>query len=119
MYIHAVVSVVGYHHWPDAPPEVGYLKQQHRHVFTFKVSARVQHHDRDLEFHTMQRIIRGLIPALGERVAADEVNFGAASCEMLATKLSKALREHIHPVYPNAIEVWEDNENGATVLFSE
>lgn len=111
------VRVVGFHHWPDAPPEVGYLKDDHRHIFTVRVEWPVGHDDRDVEFHTAQR---WMLAALAQLVGhaphdvAGPFRFGARSCEMVARELLTRLNGTLHPV-PSAAEVWEDDECGARV----
>jgi hypothetical protein len=43
----------GIHRYPDAPDDVGYLANNHRHQFKFKVSIEVFHMNRELEFHQL------------------------------------------------------------------
>jgi len=95
---------VGFHAWPNAPADVAYLAQQHRHLFTFRVECAVVDGDREIEFHTLQRAVR---LALGD----GEYQWGARSCEHIAIVLRTLLSQF--PVL--AIEVWEDDECGARV----
>ncbi len=98
----------GFHNWPEAPDEVGYLSYPHRHMFMFVVGFAVRHDDREVEFHTAQSWLRDAIH--------DNVDYGARSCEMIAKDLARELvvAEHPHPTF---VEVWEDGEHGARVDF--
>lgn len=111
-------DVVGFHHWPDAPHEVAYLRDRHRHVFHFEVEVPVFHNDRDTEFHMLKKLCvskldvfqkswLGLIPIF---------DFGDMSCEMIAITLGAELVRS--NVQPRMIQVWEDNECGAKVCFN-
>ena len=96
---------VGFHHWPNAPKEVDYLRHPHRHEFTIKVCVQVLHSDREVEFHTLQREIRALFRT--------EHDFGASSCEHIAKDMVDQLYDAGYR--PEWVEVWEDGENGARV----
>jgi hypothetical protein len=112
-------KVVGFHRWEDAPEEVIYLARNHRHLFTFRVELFVLHNHRDVEFHTVLRALRAMIPRLGIEapiIGTDEVWFGKQSCEMLAEALGKRLVAEGYS--PSAIEVWEDDENAGRVEFA-
>lgn len=98
----------GFHHWPNAPGEVGYLSHPHRHMFMYVAGFVVQHDDRDVEFHTVQAWLRDLIN--------DNHDFGAMSCEMIAKWVSSQLVGAGHRP-PSFVEVWEDGEHGARVEF--
>ena len=118
MRIIATASVVGFHRWEDAPPDVGYLARNHRHVFTFRAELRVGNSDRAAEFHQVQRWLRSVIPTLAREpsVECNEMNFGGQSCEMLAERLGLLLSRAGYA--PHAVEVWEDNENAGRVEFA-
>lgn len=93
----------GFHKYPDAPEEVAFLRDRHRHIFTLKIWIEVFHNDRDIEFILFKRFVDGLIKD-------NEMNF--KSCEMISDDLASLINE----VYPNRainIEVSEDNENGS------
>lgn len=105
----ATLRAVGFHAWPDAPKDVGYLALRHRHVFTFRVGVRVDGLDRDAEFHQMQRNMRMLFDGYESR-SYGEYEFADRSCEHLALEM----REHMQEWYDVAsVEVWEDDENGS------
>ncbi len=98
-------SFEGFHRWPDAPDEVAFLRDLHRHVFHVRAVKRVGHVDRDVEFILLKREIDGCIqctiPARAEGVST-------WSCERWAVELLERfdLEE---------CEVSEDGENGAVV----
>jgi hypothetical protein len=99
----------GFHRWPEAPETHEYLRARHRHEFVFRAEYLVGHGNRDLEFHTMQASLRDFV--LG-RWPADSLGqeFGPMSCEMIARDVMGKMT-----LAPNAVEVWEDGENGARV----
>lgn len=115
----ATCEVVGYHCWPDAPTEVAYLASRHRHVFKIRVEVEsLVNNRRSVEFHMLQRQIKGRLTALfpsleGSNGLNTELEFGNSSCEMIAHKLFEDLDSGWLAV--QAVEVWEDGENGARV----
>lgn len=96
-------TFVGFHCWPDAPDEVSYLRQLHRHVFTAKVEFAVKHNGRQREFHIEKNRLEAAL--LGMPKNNDVTNW---SCEAWAESLLLILAA-------DAVEVWEDMENGARV----
>ena len=114
---------VGFHHWPDAPSEVDYLREVHRHEFHFQVEAKAGHANRAVEFHLLKRATEAALTALygarhyavlpqGMTEAAGEMPLQDRSCEQIAAELLEMLIVK-WPV--TAVEVWEDGENGARV----
>lgn len=97
-------SFEGFHCWPDAPQEVGFLRNEHRHVFVVKSTFLVAHQDRSLEFFVVRRQIDEQICAI-----KTDMPVGTWSCEMWAIELLNRFPSM------NACEVWEDDENGARV----
>lgn len=99
----------GIHKYPEAPPEVAFLRFPHRHMFHFTVSIEVFHDDRDIEFIMLKRELEKLYDG-----GALELDY--KSCEMIADELYKYLNAH----YPNrrvTIEIMEDDENGSISLY--
>jgi hypothetical protein len=98
------------HCYPEAPDEVSYLRNLHRHNFNVELTFSVFHDNRDREFFMVQADLDKFI----ERHVTTLDN---KSCEMICkTILQYALSE-----YPDRdfyeVKVSEDNENGATVTF--
>ena len=48
-------EVIGFHCYPDAPEQVAYLRERHRHKFGFTVSMPVTHNEREVEFVSKTR----------------------------------------------------------------
>jgi len=117
-YIIATIREVGFHNWPSAPADVGYLAQPHRHVFTFRVKLRVWDTDRELEFHrigrVMKQILRETYTERPEWVTEREFYFVNKSCEMLAHDMLVQLRK-LQFRSIKSVEVWEDDTDGACV----
>jgi len=100
-YIWITTQFEGYHKYPDAPEDVAFLKNLHRHIFKVKIWIEVSHNNRDIEFFQFKRFV--------EEILDDDLN--NMSCEMIADKLYL----NIYESYKNRkikIEVSEDGENG-------
>ncbi len=98
----------GIHRYPDAPEEVAYLRDPHRHLFKFKVTISVFHDDREVEFHMLQNWCKGLY-------GSGVLSMDYKSCEMLARELLLKLFEKYGPARSYEVEVSEDGECGAVV----
>ena len=105
--IFITTSFVAFHAWPDAPDEVDFLRDTHRHVFHVRLEFVVSHDDRDLEFFMVKRKVTDYIAH-----TFSGCDLGPMSCEMLA-------RELCDEFHAAAVEVSEDGENGAWVEVSE
>jgi hypothetical protein len=100
----------GIHKYPDAPAGVEFLRHAHRHMFHFCVTVDVFHNDRDIEFILFKRELEALY-------SSDTLQLDFKSCEMLAEDLIN----YISVKYPGrviSVEVSEDGENGATLLYA-
>jgi len=111
MSIYVTGSFNGFHRYTEAPEDVAYLRDKHRHLFTWKVEIFVNPTiDRHLEFHQVQNEIKRF-------VADNWISTGAyqtlGSCESMALELSAFVTENIVPT-PHTITVSEDNECGST-----
>lgn len=95
-------SFEGFHRWKDAPEEVAFLQQWHRHRFHVKLSVSVNHDNRDVEFILLQRRVRKYIDEFYE------LQYFESSCEMIAKDL-------LYQFNASSVEVSEDGENGALV----
>lgn len=92
--------------WDD----VSFLGYAHRHIFHFRVAIDVFHDDRDIEFIQFKRWLEGLYNS-------NTLELNHRSCEMIAEELA----QQINSKYPGrsiTITVAEDNENGATLTFT-
>lgn len=104
-------SLPGFHRYPDAPDEVAYLRNEHRHMFNIKLTMAVKHDNRDVEFHMFKN---HLVRTLGTHLTIDY-----KSCEMVARELLNWMESE----YPDrgyyAAEVNEDGECGAFLEIEE
>ena len=90
--------------------DVSFLGTPHRHIFHFEVSIEVFHNDRDIEFIQFKRWLEN-------QYSQGILELNYKSCEMI----SDDLYEIIATRYPDrniAIQVSEDNENGATIVYN-
>jgi hypothetical protein len=103
----------GYHFYRNAPDDVAYLRDRHRHLFKFKVKIQVWHDDREIEFHQFQNRIEAWYDD-----GALELNH--RSCEMIADDLYLKLVETYGSERARecTIEVSEDGECGAECQYS-
>lgn len=106
----STIRIPGFHNWPQAPNEVGYLGSKHRHLFTIRCEWPVHHDDRDVEFHLAQQAMRDVLEKWRE---GDVYEFEGMSCEMIARAVGARLEQSFRE--PSAVEVWEDDECGARV----
>lgn len=101
-YIFITTRFEGYHQYPDAPKEVEFLKDRHRHMFGVKVWVEV-HNNEDIEPIIFKRDVAILL-------RKQELN--DMSCQMI----SDYLYDNLSKNYLNRkfiIEVSEDNELGS------
>lgn len=83
-FIKTKTQFVGFHSWPDAPPETDFLKDRHRHIFIISAKVEVLHNNRDVEFFHLQDDI---VYWLENNVNKHDVG----SCESLAERLLESL----------------------------
>lgn len=100
-----------FHRWLSAPDDVlhRHLRDQHRHLFHVKVGVRVSHSDRDISFELLSRDAQGSWMTLVPK-------FSYLSCEAMAERLGSTLLAKGYRVL--IVEVSEDGENGATLVWS-
>lgn len=109
----------GWHCWPEAPEQVSYLRQLHRHLFNVKVFVKVGTPDREVEFHMLKGWVKECIgrrlEPMTRRVSHDVVQ--SASCEMLAHALRAQLVAEHPQLVVTGVLVDEDGECGALVSW--
>jgi len=93
------------HYYPDAPDEVDFLRNIHRHLFKFKVYIEVFHDDRDIEFIMFKREVEEWLEDVKQKLLSK-------SCENMADYLAKKIKAK-YPDRKIKISVSEDGENGA------
>lgn len=105
----------GIHKYPAALEdpklaEVSFLGYPHRHMFHFEVEMEVFHDDRDVEFILFKRELEALYEQ-------GTLQLDYKSCEMLCDDLSDYIL-HKYPGRNLRISISEDNENGATAVYT-
>lgn len=100
----------GMHRYPNAPDEVAYLRNEHRHIFKFRVEITVHHDDREIEFHMFKNWLLS-------QYSKGTLQLNHNSCEMLASGLlERILLKYDCSKRTVSVDVSEDGECGATVL---
>jgi hypothetical protein len=98
----------GLHCWPESPASVDFLRAPHRHIFHVTLELPVEHHDREVEFILLKRMLDG-------HLRSWPTDLGRKSCEEMAEDIIRWTESH----FPNRrfyrCEVSEDGENGAMV----
>ena len=91
----------GFHCWPEAPEQVSFLRDMHRHVFHVRLEVEVGHQDRDVEYILLKRDVDSYIEKIRKTPVTD-----TWSCETWASVLLEQFQAM-------SVEVSEDGENGA------
>lgn len=112
-FIKIRTEFAGIHCYPDAPDEVAYLRQPHRHLFKVIAQIQVYSDDRELEFIIVKKDLHNALRE--EKLAFKQT----ASCEQMAEQIRAYLAKRWitnNECYRDIIvEVNEDGENGAVV----
>lgn len=106
--IEAGAEVDGLHCWPQAHEARSYLRSPHRHRFVVSARVFVQHPDRDMEWHDLRALLQTALLLCGNGVANGLTDFGAQSCEALATRVADYLR--LRSLIVQRVSVSEDGE---------
>lgn len=98
-------AVEGFHAWPDAIPEVAYLRDRHRHIFVIRTWFIVTDNDREIEINLQGAEIRDYL----RKKYGEPCEFGAMSCESIAEDILGAFAR------ASRCEVLEDGYAGAAL----
>ena len=90
--------------------DVSFLATPHRHIFHFEVSIEVFHNDRDIEFIQFKRWLEN-------QYSQNILQLDYKSCEMISDDLYEVIATR-YPDRSVAIQVSEDNENGAHIVYN-
>jgi len=101
---------VAFHRWKEAPDEVAFLRDFHRHLFKIEVTLNVSHGNRQLEFFDVQKCLRSIV-----RKEFEGKRF-ELSCEQIAEEIGNRLAFNCYPVM--LVQVSEDGENAGVVSFN-
>lgn len=116
-FIRVKWDYVGYHKWKDAPDQVAFLKNLHRHKFYGTATIEVTHDDRELEFFmVLNEIETEIMPFMYlscEKVKGTPIS----SCEQQAEYVLKGLKRIYGEDRAYQVEISEDNENSAVVIW--
>ncbi len=116
--VYAQFQVEGFHYWENAPENVAYLRNRHRHMFHYKVVITVKDHDREIEFITLKNECLNSLSDMYLKNDDGSFEFGGKSCEMLAKDLIERLYNHLNYKVALCVSVSEDGENGAEVVYA-
>ena len=90
--------------------DVSFLATPHRHIFHFEVAIEVFHNDRDIEFIQFKRWLEN-------QYSQNILELDYKSCEMISDDLYEVIATR-YPDRSIAIQVSEDNENGAHIVYN-
>jgi hypothetical protein len=90
--------------------DVSFLATPHRHIFHFDVAIEVFHNDRDIEFIQFKRWLEN-------QYSQGILQLDYKSCEMISDDLYEVIATR-YPDRSIAIQVSEDNENGAHIVYN-
>ena len=104
-YIWITTQKEMFHRYPNAPKEVDFLKQRHKHMMKFKVSIEIYENDREIEFFIFKKQI--------ETILEEYNDIGNWSLEQLSDEIRNKLRKpYINRMLQ--IEISVDGVNGIT-----
>jgi hypothetical protein len=98
------------HRYFDAPENVSYLGDYHRHLFKVTAIIEVFSDERELEFFTIKEMIDLFI----KKTIPDKSEL---SCESMSRLIVHHLRDEIAGNREIMVEVNEDGEDGAIVCY--
>lgn len=116
MLIYVTDQFEGFHRWPEAPDQVAFLRDTHRHLFKVRLELVVEGDDRALEFFMVKEKLSTTVAVL--RLGTERQMHARMSCEQMA----KTILHHMETEYPRRAmrcDVSEDGENGACVALTE
>lgn len=103
-------SFEGLHQYVNAPDEVAFLRNLHRHIFHVEAEIEVFDEDRELEFVIVKRALNRYLYSRP---------FGSTySCEQMARQIINHLIEKFGK-RKMCVTVLEDNENGGRVYYED
>lgn len=100
-----------FHAYENAPDEVAFLKNRHRHIFKWEALIEVFHDDRELEFFMVKWALeQKVIPYI-------KLQSNVGSCEQQAERILEGLVNLYGAKRGYWVEVSEDGENGGGVIW--
>ena len=101
------------HQYVDAPEEVWFLRDLHRHMLHVKVEIEVFNNDRELEFIILKRELEDYLDSL------DLCTPSNRSCETIAESILNYFQEEYGSDRDLEVTVSEDGENGSTLKYTK
>lgn len=115
--IAARVQFEGVHNWPEAPYEVSFLRQPHRHIFGVTAEVEVFKNDREIEFIMLGHRLKQFFKEKAKKDPNGVWQMGRTSCEDVANEVVGQLEAYFcgdgHRYI--IVTVDEDGENFVTV----
>lgn len=108
--IYITTEFYGMHCYPNAPEEVAFLRNMHRHKFFVTCKVQVFHNDRDLEFILVKNKVTDYI--VNDLLKRTDIS---VSCETISEMLFYWLKETYGENRKVFVCVSEDNENGSEI----
>jgi len=93
------------HRYVDAPDEVSFLREWHRHELHIEMEVDVKHSDREIEFIMIKRELQYQLDFNIKLINVEK------SCEMIAQEIAEIFAIK-HPGRKIKVSVYEDGENG-------
>lgn len=110
-YINVRGQYEGFHAYENAPDQVAFLKNSHRHIFKWRVTIQVFGTDRELEFFIVKSVLER------EILAYTRLKSNLGSCEQQAEEILKGLVNAYGPHRQYMVRVSEDGENDGFVMW--
>lgn len=99
----------GFHRWKEAPEQVAFLRNWHRHMFVGRAKIEVNHDDRELEYFMVLDVIKTkILPFIN---SSEEIS----SCEQMAEFVANGLLNEYGEDRFISVGIFEDDENGSWV----
>lgn len=111
-YIRVTDRYEGFHRYEDAPDQVAFLRESHRHMFHVEATIEVFHDDRELEFFMVKDVLKHQI------VPFVSLSGNLGSCEQQAERILTGLKNTYGDKRYMKVEVAEDGENGGIVEWN-
>lgn len=109
-FIQVTFQKAGFHAYPKAPEDVGYLANRHRHLFKFKIKIEVGGLNREIEFHQCLNWLESLY-------SEGHIELHNKSCEMLGEELLHKIKVKYGEEREIEIEVSEDGECSGIIHY--
>jgi len=108
-FVYCTDTVEFIHQYKDAPEEVAYLRNLHRHLAHVKCQVEVFDDDREIEFIMLKHKVSDFMYKLQHTANC--------SCETFAYKLLTFLRREYGNNRDMFVTVSEDGENGCEIIY--